>query len=145
MVAPNATFSTVRIDTVSGNAPARLQVTDTVTISTTNTNAPLALGALDTGVPVRQNAVTGVAAVDTTTAIALIDAAVTFPRAFAKTPSVVATATSQITSADRCAAYAVSPATSGFTARYARVDLAGSNFTAAATKTVSWIASLMEW
>lgn len=145
MVAPNSTFSTVRVDTVSGNPPARIQVTDTISITNTNTNAPLALGTLDSGVPVRQNTLTGSTSVTTTTAISAIDGAVTFNRGFAKTPSVVANPSTDITSADRCAVFVPTRSNSGFTARYRRMDATGVNFTAAITVNINWIASLMEW
>jgi hypothetical protein len=144
VVAPNSTFSTVRVDTVSGNPPARIQVTDTISTTTTNTNPPIALGTNDLTVPIRQNTLTGTTSVTTTTSISSIDSAVTFDRAFAKKPSVILNPQTNNTSLDRCAANAITLTTSGFSARFSRVDDLG-NFTGAVSANINWTASLNEW
>ena len=139
----NVSQAGVRSDTVSGNAPTRIQATQIHIIG--GSARKCALGVNDTGALVRQDGLTGLTTATTTTGVNFVDVAVTFGAAFAKDPSVTTNVDNDNTGADRCLSYARVPTVTGFTARYRRVDDASANFTGAQTRNIYWQASLQEW
>lgn len=145
-VAPSVTNvaqAGIRADTVSGNAPARIQATQINVIG--GSARKCALGSNDTNALVRQDGLTGLTTVTTTTGVAFVDVAVSFAIPFAKAANVVTNTDNESTGSDRCSTFARLLTTTGFTARYRRVDDAAANFTNAATRTIYWQANLQEW
>ena len=138
-----ATVCAVRLDTISGNAPARVAATNIVT--SPNVTSDLGLGQpADAGVLVRQSPQEGAFPITTDTSIGIVDTPVTFPRKFAKIPVVMTNPTNDITSSDRCGSVARGVSATGFTARYRRIDQVG-NFSGAITLSVMWAAHVNEW
>jgi hypothetical protein len=147
-IAPNATsasFAVVSINTVSGDGCSRVQATNIVSLRSTITPA-LALASIDlASCLIRQDSISGLASVTTSTSTYFADDAITYDKRFARTPHVTLVATDDTTGTDCCAGYALLQDNLGFIARYIRVDTALANFTNAVTRTMSWTATLREW
>lgn len=147
-IAPNsdsALYPVLSIATVSGDTCERAQATNINTLQGSATPALLAAADIADGCLVRQDSISGVVPITTSTSVTFIDTAVVFPKVFSKEPSVITSPSEDNTGADRCVSSAREVDASGFTARFRRVDTAADNFVAEAPVNISWVASLSEW
>ena len=143
---PSSSIPGIRIQTVSGSAPVRVQAVNCTCIGSSGIAAPLELaGTGDTAALVRQTGLTGKASITTNTGVDYIDSAVSFTQPFAKAPIVSVSTDISNTSADRCGSFIVSVAYNTATLELRRVDQTGVNFSGATSGYLYWQAELKEF